>query len=283
MKISQVEKFFTTENRLFTTRHIPNERKKYDIACKKLYGGAIDLRIAVCDDEKIIRSTIAEYIKLKYPMYEVLEYESGEQLIEDAAGLDIIFLDIQMEGLNGIETAERIRKKEIQAVIIFLTALKEYVFWAFDVEAFHYLLKPLKKEKFYEVLEGAVKKAEAQKRLEKARTEGKRIDVKIGAITQKIYTNEIIYAEVYNRKVTLHTLGQSMEFYSRLSELEQELGEDFVRPHRAYLVNMQYISCYHASIITLENGSTVPIAKQKYKDFVQKYLQYIKRTGGNHE
>lgn len=236
------------------------------------------MKIAVCDDEKVIRKQIAERIQRMYPDCKILEYTCGEQLLEDTEQPDIIFLDIQMEGIDGMETARRIRNSNRQTVLIFLTAWEEYVFQAFDVGAFHYLVKPFRKEKFYQVLEAAVKKARENKVSPEEKKEEKNIIVKVGAITRKINTNEIIYAEVRNRKVTLHTTQGSLEFYGKLSDLAQELGEDFVRPHRSYVINLRYVLRYCATDITMEDGTVILMAKQKYREFVKKYLHYIKRT-----
>jgi len=235
------------------------------------------LRIAVCDDEKLIRDTIAERIKKLYPFYEILKYKNGEKLLEDTIESDIVFLDIQMDGMDGIETAKCLRKRNKKIILIFLTAWEEYVFQAFDVEAFHYLIKPLRKEKFYQVLEAAINKVEEIQGAMQKKREEKSILVKVGTSSQKIYLDEIIYAEIYNRKVTLYTTTKNIEFYAKMSNLEQELGEDFVRPHRSYLVHLRYVSKYCATDITLENGTVILLAKQKYKEFVKRYMKYIKR------
>ncbi|MFG6383108.1 MAG: LytTR family DNA-binding domain-containing protein [Lachnospiraceae bacterium] len=235
------------------------------------------MRIAVCDDEKLIRDTIAERIKKLYPFYEILKYKNGEKLLEDTIESDIVFLDIQMDGMDGIETAKCLRKRNKKIILIFLTAWEEYVFQAFDVEAFHYLIKPLRKEKFYQVLEAAINKVEEIQGAMQKKREEKSILVKVGTSSQKIYLDEIIYAEIYNRKVTLYTTTKNIEFYAKMSNLEQELGEDFVRPHRSYLVHLRYVSKYCATDITLENGTVILLAKQKYKEFVKRYMKYIKR------
>lgn len=234
------------------------------------------MKIAVCDDEKMVREDIAQKIKLLYPETELFLFESGIELLESAEEADIIFLDIYMNGINGMETAKKLRRKGSDAVLIFVTALDEYVFQAFDVEAFHYLVKPFQKAKFYEVLNAAMKKCEEKKK--KVFPEEERsISIKSGRVTSKVYLKDIIYAEVFNRKIILHKTDGELEFYGKMNDLEKELGADFFRPHRAYLVQLRYISSYNATSITLENGQSIIMAKQKYEKFVKRYLQYVRK------
>ena len=89
---------------------------------------------------------------------------------------------------------------------------------------------------------------------------------------------EIMYAEVFDRKIILHTLQDEIEYYGKMKELEKKVGEDFYRPHRAYLVNMNYIRKYDVTTIYLEKGQVL-MAKQNYQDFVKCYLRFIRRKG----
>ncbi len=99
--------------------------------------------IAVVDDEKAIRQQIYSFIKKKKPDFRVSVFASGEELLADGRRFDIIFLDIQMDGIGGIEAARTLRKQDEDVILIFITGMKEYVFEAFDVSAFHYLIKPI--------------------------------------------------------------------------------------------------------------------------------------------
>ena len=231
------------------------------------------MKIAVCDDEPVVRRQIAELIQRVYPAFQVQEYASGEELAASCQKWQIILLDIRLGGMDGMETARQIRRDGSQAVLIFLTALEEYVFQAFDVEAFQYLLKPLKKEKFYQVMELAVKKAQETSREQQQRG----VVIKSGAVTRKMKLSEIICAEVQNRKITVHSTEGELEFYGKLSEFEKKLGEDFICPHRSYLIHFAYVSSYTAADITMDDGTVVPMAKQRYRAFVGQYLQYMKR------
>ena len=235
------------------------------------------LSIAVCDDELLECLHIAARIRalteeLQIPC-SIEHFSSGSALLDALDRFDLIFLDILMDGMDGMETARQIRRDGSQAVLIFLTALEEYVFQAFDVEAFQYLLKPLKKEKFYQVMELAVKKAQETSREQQQRG----VVIKSGAVTRKMKLSEIICAEVQNRKITVHSTEGELEFYGKLSEFEKKLGEDFICPHRSYLIHFAYVSSYTAADITMDDGTVVPMAKQRYRAFVGQYLQYMKR------
>ena len=101
------------------------------------------LNIAICDDEQIIREQIKELIEKEIPGVCTGLYETGDALLAAGKQFDIVFLDIQMEGTDGIETAKRLRQRDEDTILIFITGIREYVFQAFDVAAFHYLLKPI--------------------------------------------------------------------------------------------------------------------------------------------
>lgn len=237
------------------------------------------MKIAVCDDEKNIRELIRNKIYGDYPEADVISYESGEELLasDNIAAVDILFLDIQMKGRNGMETARALRAKNEGIILIFVTALAEYVFQAFDVGAFHYLVKPFENEKFREVLRKAVEQSYSRN-LERSKGEETYIMINNSGIHTKVELDSIVYAEVFNRKIVIHRLDSDIEYYGKMSELEHIVGEDFFRPHRAYLVNLKYVEKYDASTIYLEKGTAL-MAKQKFPEFVKRYMKYNQRKG----
>lgn len=101
------------------------------------------MRIAICDDEKNIRELIGNKVAKQYPEADIIFFQSGEELLLSDKHIDILFLDIQMSGKNGMETARELRKKDKSVILIFVTAVEEYVFQAFDVGAFNYIVKPI--------------------------------------------------------------------------------------------------------------------------------------------
>lgn len=235
------------------------------------------MKIAICDDEKEIRSSIEINIRKTYADIDMIQFEDGKALLEYAGQIDILFLDIQMQPISGMETAEALRKNGNQAIIIFVTALEEYVFEAFDVGAFHYLLKPFSEEKFQEVLERAISQYENNRNLN-TEPEAKSIMIKSGNSHRKIKIEDIIFAEVFNRKVVIHTTEGNTEYYGKLTELQKKVGDDFFRPHRAYLVNFRYVERYDIGAIYLEKGQAL-MAKQNYSEFVKRFLQYNRKEG----
>ncbi len=233
------------------------------------------MKIAICDDETDIRELIQNKVEEIYPEAEMIFCRSGEELLALEDKIDILFLDIQMQGMDGMETAKKLREKDKDMILIFVTASGEYVFQAFDVGAFHYLLKPIESEKFREVLQNAVEQLQLRN-TERMETEEKYVMINHGGIHTKVLLDSIIYAEVFNRKIVIHRLDSDIEYYGKMSELEKEAGDDFFRSHRAYLVHFKYVEKYDASTIYLEKGTAL-MAKQKFPDFVKKYMQYNER------
>lgn len=235
------------------------------------------MQIAICDDEKNIRELIRNKVAKQYPEADIVFFQSGEELLLSDEHIDILFLDIQMNGRNGMETARELRKKDKKIIIIFVTAIEDYVFQAFDVGAFHYIVKPIDDGKFEDILWRAVEEWSLQSQDVKE-SEEKYIMINNHGIHTKVMLDEIIYAEVFNRKVVLHKEDGIMEYYGKLSDLEAVTGDSFFRPHRAYLINFKYVEKYNASTIYLEKG-TVLMAKQNYPEFVKKYMKYNQRRG----
>ena len=235
------------------------------------------MRIAICDDEKNIRELIGNKVVRQYPEAEIVFFSSGEELLLSDMYIDILFLDIQMSGRNGMETARELRQKDKNMIIIFVTAVEEYVFQAFDVGAFHYIVKPIDDAKFVDVLHRAVEGLDLQNKDVKEREE-KYVLINNSGVHTKVILDEIVYAEVFNRKVVIHKLNETIEYYGKMSDLEALTGDNFFRPHRAYLINFKYVEKYDATTIYLEKG-TVLMAKQNYPEFVKKYMKYIQRKG----
>lgn len=238
------------------------------------------MQIAICDDEKEIREMLAEKIRRLYPKAVLTFYPSGKELLLSDDRLDILLLDIQMAGKSGMETAREFRKTHKNTILIFVTAWEEYVFQAFDVGAFHYLVKPFDDKKFEEVLRNAEKELEDRKS-RGTQNSGQAMStlmIMAGGKHITVDMEEIIYAEVFDRKVILHTVHEDIEYYGKMKELQEKVGEDFYRPHRAYLVNFNYIRKYDATTIYLERGQAL-MAKQNYSEFVKCYLRYNQRKG----
>ncbi len=238
------------------------------------------MRIAICDDEKEIREMLAKKVQRLYPKADLSLYASGEELLLSRGQEDIILLDIQMSGRTGMETARELRRSCKETILIFITGLEEYVFQAFDVGAFHYLMKPVDDKKLAEVLQRAAAQLEERQNRKPAeiKKEEPSLVVTAGGKHIAVKFSDIVYAEVFNRKVMLHTMDTDIEYYGKLGELEKQAGEEFYRPHRAYLINFGFVRKYDATMIYLEKGAAL-MAKQNYQDFVKSYLRYNQRKG----
>lgn len=240
----------------------------------------IRLNIAICDDEKVIREQIKNLLEKEIRGACIELYGTGDALLAAGKQFDIVFLDIQMEGADGIETARKLReqsdlKGEEDTLLIFITGIREYVFQAFDVAAFHYLVKPVAEDKFREVLDRAQK--ELAKRKRKRR---KTVFIKTRNRSFTLEQDSILYIESRGKKVEIHTAGENIEAYVSMNEMEGQLGAEFYRCHRGYLVNMAFVAEYDNKSITLNNGADVYLAKEKYGEFVKTYMRYL-RNGVN--
>lgn len=216
------------------------------------------LTIGICDDEanmrKALRLPLEKKLQLLGEEYRILEYDSGEGLLSrpDLDGLDLLFLDIEMKGLNGMDTAKALRRRESETVLIFVTAHPDYVFLGYEIHAFHYILKPCEERKIMDVLEQAL-------------TELKRHGEQFFTIEQKSGVRRIPLKKISafvsdRRKITVITDSGEPDFYGRLSEMEASLPDYFIRIHNRCLVNLNYVTALEKDNC-LCAGRSLPVSR----------------------
>ena len=242
------------------------------------------MKLAICDDEKRIRDIIAESVKEVSEKIEIEFYADAKGILSASFDSDILFLDIQMPGIDGMGAAKMLRSSGKKTVIVFVTALEDQVFNAFDVGAFNYIVKPFTKAKIIEVLNKAVKQAEDQRLVEAAISEqeeaGRTITVKSGGTNTRVILSEVQYAEIYDRRIILHMeSSDDIEYYGRISDLENIAGKDFFRVHRAYLVNLGAVKSYDSKYVHMSDAD-IPVARGKYQELIRAYMSYHTRREG---
>lgn len=232
------------------------------------------MHIVICDDDERICLSMKSKIRELFPLAMVESFTSGEALFSEASSApDILMLDILMPGTDGIECARKLRDNGWNAILIFITGEKDRVFDAFDVHPFHYLVKPFSEEKLASVLSDAISVLDKKN----SRRGIRFIEIQSGGEHIRIDLAKLMYAEVYDRKLILHTREKTIEYYGRLAELEKLTGKDFYRIHRSYLINLRYVDRYTRESITLTNGDIIPIARRSHEGFLQAYLAYGRR------
>ena len=217
------------------------------------------MRIAICDDEAIFRTYLRGLlVKDSFARgtdIQVAEYADGEALLEAAAAEgppDVVFLDIRMPGMDGLETAGRLRQRGDRCLIVFLTSLSEYARKGYEVRAFRYLLKEEAERELSRVMEDCRREL----------GEGAWFSFAQGRQTFRVPTEDILYFESRKRVVLLHTAGESYSFYQKLDALERELeGSGFLRCHRSFLVQERYVRSWMGRSLWLEDGTEVPISR----------------------
>ena len=239
------------------------------------------IKIAICDDEANIRAYLISLIRAQSCPCEIVEYASAGDCLADTQEIDLLFLDIELttdrSGLDGMALAGQIRERTTgtQPVIIFVTGYERYVFDAFDVGAFQYLLKPMDEEKFAKVFSRAV--AQIGTAREKP---GRVLTLQSANTSKTVPLDSIYYIESSNHKVELHLKNGEFACYAKIGDLELELQDQFFRIHKGYLVNLSYVAGYSKTEVTLTNGERLLLSKYKYQDFVKAYLHFLKKGAG---
>ncbi|WP_099469666.1 LytR/AlgR family response regulator transcription factor [Konateibacter massiliensis] len=235
------------------------------------------LQIALCDDNIDELSNIVQLIDLyrtsRHLSCEHAAFSNGFELVsvlEKGKRFDIYCLDIIMPGFTGIEVAKAIRGFDKTAPILFFTSSPEFALESYSVKAINYILKPISKEKLFFTFDELLEQVKAEK-------EEDVVIVKSNEGIQKILISNLVFAEVIGRNVLYHLRsGKVIECTEAFSSVCNNLMkyECFIKPHRSYLVNMQYVDTIENHQITLQTLSSVPVAQGKAKEIKLQYLNY---------
>ena len=235
------------------------------------------LRIAVCDDNidelSNMVQLIDQYRASNNFNCEYAVFPNGFELVsalEKGKRFDIYCLDIIMPGLTGIDVAKEIRVFDKTAPILFFTSSPEFALESYSVKAVNYVLKPISKEKLFFTFDELLEQIKVKK-------DEDAIIVKSNEGIQKILISNLAFVEVVGRNVRYHlSSGKVVECTEDFSAVCEKLIKYgcFFKPHRSYLVNMQYVNTIENHQITLQTLSSIPVAQGKAREIKQKYLNY---------
>ena len=235
----------------------------------------MEIKIAICDDE----SRQAEYIKMlankwseqKFAKVQVTMFGGAENFkaaLSDGKEFDILLLDIQMGGQNGVELARELRESDDKTAIIFITALAGFISEGYEVSALHYLVKPVDEHKLFETLDKAYKNLTRPKKFLIVNSEGRDC---------RILFDDILYIEAYKHYVTVVTSeGTEYETRRNISAVESELDDSFFRCQRSYIVMLKHVKHISKTEALMDNGKTISLSRNIYKDLYKAFIRYFK-------
>lgn len=229
------------------------------------------IKIGICDDDKNIVNDIKRYIEsYKGILYELSLFESGENLLESRKKFDLIFLDIDMTGIDGIETARKIREYDKSVKIIYVTSYTDYLNLAFSVHAFGYLNKPINEEEIHSQLSEVLSYFYEEKEdiLEFISTDG----------IVRLAPKEIYYFEYVNRKVKLKAKDKSYMLKGKITTIANEMCKyGFFMPHKSFTVNLFNVKSIKGYDIFMMDGSVIPLSQKKSTEFRDEFNMFLEK------
>ena len=232
-------------------------------------------KIAICDDEpaqlKLLSGLVRKWAAERRVPVQVETFPSAEAFQFAWAGdrsYFVVLLDIQMEGVSGIELAKQLRRESEELAIIFVTGIPDYIGEGYDLAALHYLLKPVREEKLFACLDRAARQERNEPVILLTGSEGE---------TLRVPQREIQYIEAFAHTVEVHTGRGVIEARVGLNALEQELEPEwFVRSHRSYLVGLRYVARLGKTELYLDSGVSVPISRRLFGEVNGAFVRYYR-------
>ena len=234
------------------------------------------MRILICDDDTLIIEQLKKYIEsyfesnhLKCP--ELVSFTSGEALLTDKGEKDIVFLDIEMPGMNGIYVGNELKKANRNVIVFVVTSYSEYLDEAMRFHVFRYLSKPIDKQRLFRNLKDALD-------LYHSMTVQVPIETRQGV--HNVPISSIIMVEAQGKKVIVHTTARDYESINTMQYwLDQLPVNRFFQTHRSFIINYEHITNFDHMLVHLSNGQfTAYLTKRKYSAFKGAYLLYLEST-----
>lgn len=230
-------------------------------------------KIAICDDEpticNLLKTIASKWAKKKNKRVKIQTFSSAESFLftyEEDKSFNVLLLDIEMPGMNGVDLAERIRKDNKSIQIVFITGYMDYISQGYDVEALHYLLKPIDEDKLFQVLDKACERISLSEKVLFIESKGEMV---------QIPTHSITYAEVDKNYITIHTNEGKFTKKQSLKDLEVELDNGFFRTGRSFLVNLRHIRKTSKTQVELKNGENIPLSRGRYEAINEAIIKYF--------
>ena len=234
------------------------------------------MRILICDDDTLIIEQLKKYIEsyfesnhLKCP--ELVSFTSGEALLTDKGEKDIVFLDIEMPGMNGIYVGNELKKANRNVIVFVVTSYSEYLDEAMRFHVFRYLTKPLDKHRIFRNMKDA---------LEIYNTTIIKVPIETRDGVYVTSASDIIFVESHGHTVTVHTLQKDYNSVHNIKYWIEQLNMPcFFNSHRSFVVNLKYVSDFDHTLIHLHNNAfEAYLTRRKYTQFKDAYLLYLDST-----
>ena len=228
------------------------------------------IRVAVCDDIKEDRAALikilSEYMDKNNLYVEIDEFTSGESfLASDTSRYQLVFMDIFMDKLNGMETAKKLIRDNSKVQIVFASTSIDFAAEAFTIEALHYIVKPIEETQVYGVLDKFFDSFYSVKTIE----------VKVGRIEESIYVSDILYIEAKGKKTIIHMKNGTLEASQSLSEMSQIVPQgEFCMPIRWALVSMREITSMPSNVLKLSDQTEIPISRGKREEIKNVFADF---------